>query len=91
MYIPFPMDIAYIKLCNIANKDKINIKNDFNGWKGVTMRYYRYGNDVQQKELEAKEKERQDIIGRFGELVIDEDTIYEIDEECLRCREREKK
>lgn len=53
------------------------------------MRYYRYGSNVQEKDLEAKEEEQQELIGRFGELVIDEDTIYEIDEECIRCREKE--
>ncbi|MDD7403331.1 MAG: hypothetical protein SO170_03640 [Butyribacter sp.] len=56
------------------------------------MRYYRYGSDQQKAELETKEsgkKERQDAwIGRFGELVIEEDTVYEIDEECLKCREK---
>lgn len=54
------------------------------------MRYYRYGKGVneKEKELEAKEKEQSKIIGRFGELIIDEDTIYEIDEECLRCHEK---
>ena len=28
------------------------------------------------------------VLGQFGELVIDDDTVYEIDEECLQCRKR---
>jgi len=54
------------------------------------MRYYRYGKDTMQREIEASEKERRKVIGQFGSLVIDEDTIYEIDEECIRCQKKEK-
>lgn len=54
------------------------------------MRYYRYGKDTMQQEIEASEKERQQVIGQFGSLVIDEDTIYEIDEECLSCQKKKK-
>lgn len=53
------------------------------------MRYYRYGKDGMRHEIEANEKEQKGMPGRFGELIIDEDTIYEIDEECLRCRREE--
>ncbi len=52
------------------------------------MRYYRYGSDQRKKDLEAEEKQRQEVLSRFGELIIDEDTIYEIDEECFRCKEK---
>lgn len=52
------------------------------------MRYYKYGKVMEEKESEEKGKGQTEIIGRFGELVIDEDTIYEIDEECLKCREK---
>ncbi len=54
------------------------------------MRYYRYGKDIMQQEIETSEKEERKVIGKFGSLVIDEDTIYEIDEECLRCRKKKK-
>ena len=54
------------------------------------MRYYRYGNKETKQEIEAEEKEMSNLIGRFGELIIDEDTVYEIDEECIRCKKREK-
>lgn len=52
------------------------------------MRYYRYGKSDWKQEIEAEEKERNPVIGRFGDLVIDEDTVYEIDEECLRCQKK---
>lgn len=54
------------------------------------MRYYQYGGVKKGHELEAKEKGQGNILGKFGELIIDDDTIYEIDEECLRCRENGK-
>lgn len=54
------------------------------------MRYYRYGKDMMQQEIEASEKEERKITGQFGSLVIDEDTVYEIDEECLRCHKKKK-
>lgn len=50
------------------------------------MRYYRYGKKETRQEIEAEEKKESNIIGKFGELIIDEDTVYEIDEECLRCK-----
>lgn len=55
------------------------------------MRYYQYGGAKKEHELEAKEKGQRSILGKFGQLIIDDDTIYEIDEECLRCREGGKK
>lgn len=51
------------------------------------MRYYRYGEDKIQHEVEASEERQKKLAGHFGKLVIDEDSIYEIDEECLRCHE----
>ena len=53
------------------------------------MRYYRYGMDRAAKEVEAEEKGPERTLGRFGDLVIDEDTVYEIDEECLRCQKEQ--
>lgn len=50
------------------------------------MRYYRYGNKETKQDVEAEEKQSSNVIGKFGELIIDEDTVYEIDEECLRCK-----
>ncbi|RKI41344.1 hypothetical protein D7V86_07600 [bacterium D16-51] len=55
------------------------------------MRYYKYGKDKIQHEVEANE-ERQEGLGRhFGKLIIDEDSVYEIDEECLQCHKKEAK
>jgi len=55
------------------------------------MRYYRYGqNDKKQKaEANKKEKDTQTMEAQFGKLIIDEDSVYEIDEECLRCKKKE--
>lgn len=56
---------------------------------GADMRYYHYGEKKATQELETEEKEFSGMAekaGRFGELIIDEDTIYEIDEECIRCK-----
>ncbi len=53
------------------------------------MRYYRYGKDKIQHELEASEEGQKRLARQFGKLVIDEDSIYEIDEECLRCHKEE--
>jgi len=50
------------------------------------MRYYRYGKDRIQHEIEASEERQKRLTGQFGKLVIDEDSVYEIDEECLRCQ-----
>lgn len=52
------------------------------------MRYYRYGNYNRKNDLETKEKNTELPLGRYGELIIDEDTIYEIDQECIRCKEK---
>ena len=43
------------------------------------MRYYHYG--------KAKELDRR----YAGKLVIEEDTIYEIDEDCMHCLEQKRK
>ena len=64
------------------------------------MRYYHYGNKnsmfTEDRELKAsgsvyavKDKPGEAYNGRFSKdstLVIEDDTVYEIDEECLRCR-----
>lgn len=50
------------------------------------MRYYRYGKEEIGHEVESSERKAKNLKGRFGDLIIDEDTVYEIDEECLRCR-----
>lgn len=59
------------------------------GRKELEMRYYRYGCDNMRREIETEEKRQINTTGRFGELIIDEDTVYEIDEECLRCQKEE--
>ncbi len=60
------------------------------------MRYYHYGN-INNSE---SEKEKNNLKGCFitdmdnininnvynSSLIIDDDTVYEIDEECIRCR-----
>ena len=40
--------------------------------------------------MEHKEKDVKKLLGRFGELVIEEDTIYELDKECLQCKKKKK-
>lgn len=53
------------------------------------MRYYHYG---RAKELEANDRVREKKDRRYsGKLVIEEDTIYEIDEDCMRCLEQKRK
>ena len=53
------------------------------------MRYYHYG---KAKELEANDRIREQKDRRYaGKLVIEEDTIYEIDEDCMRCLEQKSK
>lgn len=59
------------------------------GRKEQEMRYYRYGTDNTKREVKAEEKRQNNAMERFGELIIDEDTVYEIDEECLRCQKEE--
>ncbi len=55
------------------------------------MRYYRYGqnNRKQEAEVNRQEKNSQTMEAQFGKLIIDEDSVYEIDEECLRCKKKE--
>lgn len=56
---------------------------------GADMTYYHYGKKKTKQDLETEEKEFSRLAektGKFGELIIDEDTIYEIDEECIRCK-----
>lgn len=64
------------------------------------MRYYHYGNKnsifTEERELRAsgsaspvRDKPGGAYNSRFSKnstLVIEDDTVYEIDEECLRCR-----
>lgn len=53
------------------------------------MRYYHYG---KAKELEANDRLREQKDRRYaGKLVIEEDTIYEIDEDCMHCLEQKEK
>ena len=53
------------------------------------MRYYHYG---KAKELEANDRIREQKDRRYaGKLVIEEDTIYEIDEDCMHCLEQKRK
>ncbi len=64
------------------------------------MRYYYYGNGVktEKKRLKASvlsEKRPWQVILQESllqdqDLVIEDDTIYEIDRECLRCRQNRK-
>ena len=52
------------------------------------MRYYHYG---KAKELEANDRIREQTDRRYaGKLVIEEDTIYEIDEDCMHWNKKEK-
>lgn len=54
------------------------------------MKYYYYGSDAYLKGgLRANEMQKEDSpIRKFGELIIEEDTIYEIDEACLDCQKK---
>ena len=55
------------------------------------MRYYKYGKNKIQHEVEANEERQEGLERRFGKLVIDDDSVYEIDEECLQCHKKEAK
>ncbi len=53
------------------------------------MKYYYYGNDKRNREYPMQGMERREEghkEWRQGELIIDEDSVYEIDMECVRCR-----
>lgn len=53
------------------------------------MKYYYYGSQIEKNELEEKPVTVQrETIEKIPGLIIEEDTIYEIDEECLRCKRR---
>lgn len=54
------------------------------------MLYYYYGFQPDCREpLRANEMQEEDFqVQQYGELVIEEDTIYEIDEACLNCKKR---
>ena len=47
------------------------------------MRYYKYGKNKIQHEVEANEERQEGLERRFGKLVIDE--------ECLQCHKKEAK
>lgn len=57
------------------------------------MKYYYYGSgSCSTGELGANEMQHESPpVRRYGELVIEEDTIYEIDEACLNCQKKRKK
>lgn len=48
---------------------------------------YRQNGEQNKKENGPKKEQfPKDFVGRVGTLVIEEDTVYEIDEECINCR-----
>lgn len=54
------------------------------------MRYYRYGKK-DERDFETKEVHATTMDSRqFERLIIEEDTIYEIDEECMECLKKER-
>jgi hypothetical protein len=57
------------------------------------MLYYYYGKEPESEGvLRANEMSGESAsIQKYGELIIEDDTIYEIDETCLNCRKGEKK
>ena len=58
------------------------------------MRYYHYGADAVEMPLKSNgmtESTEEDMASyRDRDLVIEEDTIYEIDRECINCKKGEK-
>lgn len=57
------------------------------------MLYYYYGKEpASGGVLRANEMSGEPAsIQKYGELIIEDDTIYEIDETCLNCKKGEKK
>lgn len=58
----------------------------------IDMRCYHYGymlkNEPEVKKADTFRAEKEQVV-KDG-LVIDEDTVYEIDEECINCRKKMK-
>lgn len=56
------------------------------------MLYYYYGKEPESRgALRANEMSGEHAaVQKYGELIIEDDTIYEIDETCLNCRRGEK-
>ncbi|MCD7824742.1 MAG: hypothetical protein LUH14_02050 [Clostridiaceae bacterium] len=52
------------------------------------MRYFHYQSNKSMSELETKAEKRSYKMNRYGELIIDDDTVYEIDRDCIRCKEK---
>lgn len=52
--------------------------------------YWNKQNENTKESEQQKEYVPKDFVGRIGSLVVEEDTIYEIDEECMNCREKGK-
>lgn len=57
------------------------------------MIYYYYGRKPDsQGVLQANEMAVESpVYQKYGELIIEEDTIYEIDETCLNCKKKKEK
>ena len=51
------------------------------------MRYFYYGTD-HERQYKAAGTDIGSTDGWDGDLIIDEDTVYEIDRECEKCRKR---
>ena len=56
----------------------------------ISMRYFCYHNNEKQPALETKAARAEYKTARGGELIIDDDTVYEIDKDCVRCKEEKK-
>lgn len=64
------------------------------------MRYYYYGNDVKTARIRQKASALsanryhqlyfQENLFQDQDLIIEDDTVYEIDRECLRCKKNKK-
>ena len=56
------------------------------------MRYYHYGADAAERPLRSngmvRPPGRRETFRDDSDLVIEEDTIYEIDRECIGCKKR---
>lgn len=48
--------------------------------------YWNRQNGNKKESEQQKEYVPKDFVGRIGSLVVEEDTIYEIDEECMNCK-----
>lgn len=84
----FPF-FAYNRYVKTRTLHKINLT----GWNGGSMRYFYYGKETEERGRVYDSKRKENVhggtsvvtSGKESDLIIEEDTIYEVDRMCL-CR-----